>query len=222
MEPPASSGPQPKQPRGLLSPREKASLRGAVRAYVHTRAPGPLPAPGAALRLEEVGVARLQRRRLQVGGGGGWRLERDAPTAGTPRMCRGFLGTRDCLLRDPSCQAQGGGVPSGFGGGLAAWLGGSGFGRLETGPGLWRAWGSFEAGAQSHTASGLGRQLALVKPSASGLQVGEKECGAEESMGGFGGKSVGSWAHPPLSLPLSFSLFLSLSLSLSHTHTHTH
>ena len=129
-------------------------------------------------------------------------------------MCRGFLGTRDCLLRDPSCQAQGGGVPSGFGGGLAAWLGGSGFGRLETGPGLWRAWGSFEAGAQSHTASGLGRQLALVKPSASGLQVGEKECGAEESMGGFGGKSVGSWAHPPVSLPL-FSLSLSLSLSWS-------
>ena len=131
MEPPASSGPQPKQPRGLLSPREKASLRGAVRAYVHTRAPGPLPAPGAALRLEEVGVARLQRRRLQVGGGGGWRLERDAPTAGTPRMCRGFLGTRDSLLRDPSCEAEGGGVPSGFGGGLAAWLGGSGF--QETG-----------------------------------------------------------------------------------------
>ena len=112
-------------------------------------------------------------------------------------------------------------MPSGFGGGFAAWLGGSGFGRLETGPGLWRAWGSFEAGAQSHTASGLGRQLALVKPSASGLQVGEKECGAEESMGGFGGKSVGSWAHPPVSLPL-FSLSLSLSLSLSHSHTHTH
>ena len=123
----------------------------------------------------------------------------------------------------------GGGVPSGFGGGFAAWLGGSGFGRLETGSGLWRAWGSFEAGAQSHTASGLGRQLALVKPSASGLQVGEKECGAEESMGGFGGKSVGSWAHPPvcpLSLSLSFSPslspFLSLSLSITHTHTHTH
>ena len=93
--------------------------------------------------------------------------------------------------------------------------------RLETGPGLWRAWGSFEAGAQSHTASGLGRQLALVKPSASGLQVGEKECGAEESMGGFGGKSVGTWPHPPVSLPLSFSLSLSLSLSLSHPHTHT-
>ena len=140
-------------------------------------------------------------------------------------MCGCFLGTRDSLLGDTSCQAEGGGrraegggVPSGFGGGFAAWLGGSGFGRLETGPGLWRAWGSFEAGAQTHTASGLGRQLALVKPSASGLQVGEKECGAEESMGGFGGKSVGSWAHPPLSLPLSFSL----SLSLSHTHTHTH
>ena len=132
-------------------------------------------------------------------------------------MCRGFLGTRDCLLRDPSCQAQGGGVPSGFGGGLAAWLGGSGFGRLETGPGLWRAWGSFEAGAQSHTASGLGRQLALVKPSASGLQVGEKECGAEESMGAFGGKSVGSWAHPPV-----FSLCLSRTHEHTHTHTHTH
>ena len=135
-------------------------------------------------------------------------------------MCRGFLGTRDSLLRDTSCEAEGGGVPSGFGGGFAAWLGGSGFGRLETGPGLWRAWGSFEAGAQSHTASGLGRQLALVKPSASGLQVGEKECGAEESRGGFGGKSVGSWAHPPVSLPL-FSLSLSLSLSVSLTHTHT-
>ena len=46
-------------------------------------------------------------------------------------MCRCFLGTRDSLLRDPSCEAEGGGVPSGFGGGLAAWLGGSGF--QETG-----------------------------------------------------------------------------------------
>ena len=137
-------------------------------------------------------------------------------------MCRGFLGTRDCLLRDPSCQAQGGGVPSGFGGGLAAWLGGSGFGRLETGPGLWRAWGSFEVGAQTHTASGLGRQLALVKPSASGLQVGEKECGAEESMGGFGGKSVGSWPHPPVSLPLSLSLTHRHTDTHTHSHTHTH
>ena len=44
-----------------------------------------------------------------------------------------------------------------------------------------------EAGAQTHTASGLDRQLALVKLSMSGLQVGEKECGAEEYMGGFGG-----------------------------------
>ena len=78
-------------------------------------------------------------------------------------------------------------MPSGFGGGFAAWLGGSGFGRLGTGPGLWRAWGPLEAGAQTHTASGLDRQLALVKPSPSRLQVGEKECGAEEYMGGFGG-----------------------------------
>ena len=38
-------------PRGLLSPREKASLRGAVRASVHTRAPEPLAASGAAPRL---------------------------------------------------------------------------------------------------------------------------------------------------------------------------
>ena len=38
-------------PRGLLSQREKASLRGAVRASVHTRAPEPLPASGAAPRL---------------------------------------------------------------------------------------------------------------------------------------------------------------------------
>ena len=83
-------------PRGVLSQREKASLRGAVRAYVHTRAPGPLPAPGAALRLEEVGVARLQRRRLHVGGG--WRLERDALTAGPQRIWGCFLGTRDSLL----------------------------------------------------------------------------------------------------------------------------
>ena len=98
-------------------------------------------------------------------------------------------------------------MPSGFGGEFAAWLGGSGFGRLGTGPGLWRAWGPLEAGAQTHTASGLDRQLALVKPSASGLQVGEKECGAEESMGAFGGKSVGSWAHPPV-----------FSLCLSRTH----
>ena len=43
-------------------------------------------------------------------------------------MCRCFLGTRDSLLRDPSCEAEGGGVPSGFGGGFAAWLGGSGLG----------------------------------------------------------------------------------------------
>ena len=58
-------------------------------------------------------------------------------------------------------------MPSGFGGEFAAWLGGSGFGRLGTGPGLWRAWGPLEAGAQTHTASGLDRQLALVKPSPS-------------------------------------------------------
>ena len=38
-------------PRGVLSQREKASLRGAVRASVHTRAPEPLPASGAAPRL---------------------------------------------------------------------------------------------------------------------------------------------------------------------------
>ena len=107
-------------------------------------------------------------------------------------------------------------MPSGFGGEFAAWLGGSGFGRLGTGPGLWRAWGPLEAGAQTHTASGLDRRLALVKPSPPRLQVGEKECGAEEYMGGFGGKSVGSWPHPPL-----LFLFLSLSLSLTHTHTHT-
>ena len=162
-----------------------------------------------------MGVARLQRRRLHVEGG--WRLERDARahTAGPQRICGCFLGTRDSLLRDTSCQAEGGGVPSGFGGGLAAWLGDSVFGRLETDPGLWRAWGSLEAGAQTHTASRLDRQLALVKPAPPRLQVGEKECGAEEYMGGFGGKSVGSWPHPPL-------LFLFLSLSRSHTHTHTH
>ena len=29
-----------------------------------------------------------------------------------------------------------------------------------------------------------------------GVQVSEQEGGAEESMGGFGGKSVGSWAEP--------------------------
>ena len=164
-------------------------------------------------------MARLQRRRLHVEGG--WRLERDALTAGPQRLCGCFLGTRDSLLRDTSCQAEGGGVPSGFGGEFAAWLGGSGFGRLGTGPGLWRAWGPLEAGAQTHTASGLDRRLALVKPSPPRLQVGEKECGAEEYMGGFGGKSVGSWPHPPL-LFLFLSLSLSFSLSLSHTHTHTH
>ena len=103
-------------------------------------------------------------------------------------------------------------MPSGFGGGFAAWLGDSVFGRLETGPGLWRAWGSFEAGAQTHTASGLGRQLALVKPSASGLQVGEKECGAEESMGASGARV----------LVAGLIRLFALSLSLSHTHTHTH
>ena len=161
-----------------------------------------------------VGGARLQRRRLHVGGG--WRLERDAPTAGPQRTCGCFLGSRDSLLRDTSCQLEGGGVPSGFGGGFAAWVGGSGFGRPEAGPGLWRAWGSLEAGAQTHTASGLDRQLALVKLSMSGLQVGEKECGAEESMGAFGGKSVGSWAHPPV-----FSLCLSRTHEHTHTHTHT-
>ena len=110
-------------------------------------------------------------------------------------------------------------MPSGFGGEFAAWLGGSGFGRLGTGPGLWRAWGPLEAGAQTHTASGLDRQLALVKPSPSRLQVGEKECGAEEYMGGFGGESVGSGAHPPV-LSLSLSLSHSLTHSLKHTHIH--
>ena len=33
-------------------------------------------------------------------------------------------------------------------------------------------------------------------PSPSGVQVGEKEGGAEESMGGFGGMSVGGWTNP--------------------------
>ena len=155
--------------------------------------------------------------RLHVGGG--WRLERDALTAGPQRIWECFLGIRNSLLRDTSCRAEGGNVPSGFGGGLAAWLGDSVFGRLETDPGLWRAWDSLEAGAQTHTASRLDRQLALVKPSPPRLQVGEKECGAEEYMGSFGGKSVGSWAHPPL---LSLSLSFSLSLSHAHTHTHTH
>ena len=156
-----------------------------------------------------MGVARLQRRRLHVEGG--WRLERDALTAGPQRLCGCFLGTRDSLLRDTSCQAEGGGVPSGFGGEFAAWLGGSGFGRLGTGPGLWRAWGPLEAGAQTHTASGLDRQLALVKPSPSRLQVGEKECGAEEYMGGFEGLECWQLGSSACSL--------SLSLSLSHTHS---
>ena len=93
-------------------------------------------------------------------------------------------------LSPPRHLLSGGGRRCAFrltGGEFAAWLGGSGFGRLGTGPGLWRAWGPLEAGAQTHTASGLDRQLALVKPSPSRLQVGEKECGAEEYMGGFGG-----------------------------------
>ena len=68
-------------------------------------------------------------------------------------MCRGFLGTRDSLLRDTSCQAEAGGVPPGLGGDFAAWFGGSGFGTPGTGPGLWRACGPLEAGAQTHTAS---------------------------------------------------------------------
>ena len=157
-----------------------------------------------------VGGARLQRRRLHVGGG--WRLERDAPTAGPQRTCGCFLGSRDSLLRDTSCQLEGGGVPSGFGGGFAAWVGGSGFGRPEAGPGLWRAWGSLEAGAQTHTASGLDRQLALVKPSPSRLQEGEKECGAEDIWGASGARVLAAGLIP----------LFSLSLSLSHTHTHTH
>ena len=167
-----------------------------------------------------MGVARLQRRRLHVGGG--WRLERDAPTAGPQRTCGCFLGSRDSLLRDTSCQLEGGGVPSGFGGGFAAWVGGSGFGRPEAGPGLWRAWGSLEAGAQTHTASGLDRQLALVKPSPSRLQVGEKECGAEEYMGGFEGLECWQLGSSACSPSLSRSRSLSLSLTNTHKNSHTH
>ena len=106
-------------------------------------------------------------------------------------------------------------MPSGFGGEFAAWLGGSGFGRLGTGPGLWRAWGPLEAGAQTHTASGLDRQLALVKPSPSRLQVGEKECGAEEYMGGFEGLECWQLGSSACSRSLSRSRSLSLSLALS-------
>lgn len=73
---------------------------------------------------------------------GGWSVERSAPTASTQRMCGCVLGPRDSLLPDTSCQAEGRGVPSGFGGGWAAWWGGSGFRRLEACPGCWRARGS--------------------------------------------------------------------------------
>ena len=73
---------------------------------------------------------------------GGWSVERSAPTASTQRMCGCVLGPRDSLLQDTSCQAEGRGVPSGFGGGWAAWWGGSGFRRLEACPGCWRARGS--------------------------------------------------------------------------------
>ena len=39
-------------------------------------------------------------------------------------------------------------------------------------------------------------------PSPSGVQVGEQEGGAEESMGGLCGKSVGSWAKPHAFFPI--------------------
>ena len=48
------------QPQGLLSQRQEESLRVAVPADVHTRAPEPILAPGAAPRLQPVRAARRQ------------------------------------------------------------------------------------------------------------------------------------------------------------------
>lgn len=59
---PPMDGPLTRQPRGLPSQREEASLRGAVLADVHTRAPEPPLAPGAAPRLQQVRAARLPKR----------------------------------------------------------------------------------------------------------------------------------------------------------------
>ena len=63
-------GPLTTQPLGLLSQREEASLRGAVLADAHMRAPEPLLAPGAAPRLKQVRAARLQAWRLSLVAGG--------------------------------------------------------------------------------------------------------------------------------------------------------
>ena len=122
---PAQAAPGTAEPE-----REGQPERGCSSLCPHEGARAP-PGPRCSSEARRGGSGKAPKAQAPGRGRGRMRLEQDAPTAGTPRMCRGFLGTRDCLLRDPSCQAQGGGVPSGFGGEFAAWLGGSGF--QETG-----------------------------------------------------------------------------------------
>lgn len=163
-ESPPSSGPQTMQPQGLLSQRE-GSLRGAVRADVHTRAPEPLLAPGAAprRRLEQVRAARLQMGRPRLGADG---VLSGAHPRQAPRGCAAVSwapGTLSCktppvrrraevCLPDLAVDGQPGGVAVGFEG-------------LKHVLGVGVPGGPLEAGAQTRTASGLDREkLALVKP----------------------------------------------------------
>lgn len=145
---------------GTAEPERGGKPERGCSGDVHTGMPEPLLAPGASPRLEQVRAARLQTCKLSVGSDGVFvRMH-----SNNPYDFGCFLGPRDSLLQDTSCQAEGTGVSSGCGGGLAAWLGGSWFQMLEAFPGLWCACVPLEAGAQTYRASGLSPGLALFKP----------------------------------------------------------
>ena len=72
------------------------------------------------------------------------------PPASTQRFGMAFQALVT-LLQDASCQADGTGVPSGFGGGLAAWLDASGLECLKHSLGFGMPCVPLEAGPKTHT-----------------------------------------------------------------------
>ena len=91
--------------------------------------------------------------------------EPEPPTASTQRMCGCFLVPRDSLLQDTSCQVDGTGVslPDLEVDGQPGWVA-VGVKFLKHFLGFGVPWVPLEAGTQTHTASGLDRELATVKP----------------------------------------------------------
>lgn len=127
---------------------------------VHTGTPEPLLAPGASPRLEQVRAARLQTCKLSVGSDGVFvRMHSNYPY---DFWC--FLGPRDSLLQDTSSQAEAHvslpDVEVDFHPVSVTAC----FGCLKHSLGFCIPWVPLEAGPETHTASGLDHEPALVKP----------------------------------------------------------